>query len=217
LKKISDLKEDHPARLYCVNRKIPEKYFDILYLSDKFMTLVNKVKPNTYKITKDHPRLIIPFFDTTGKLFAFQGRAFGNEQPKYLTIKLEEQKQKVYGLERINFQEQVFIVEGPIDSLFIDNCLAAGGADLFLKNKIPNAQITYIFDNEPRNKEIVDRMYKVIEQDYNIVIWPDDIQLKDVNDIIKSGVSTNQLKEIITNNTYSKLSAMTKLNYWKKV
>jgi DNA primase len=181
------------------------------------MTLVNKVKPNTYKITKDHPRLIIPFFDTTGKLFAFQGRAFGNEQPKYLTIKLEEQKQKVYGLERINFQEQVFIVEGPIDSLFIDNCLAAGGADLFLKNKIPNAQITYIFDNEPRNKEIVDRMYKVIEQDYNIVIWPDDIQLKDVNDIIKSGVSTNQLKEIITNNTYSKLSAMTKLNYWKKV
>ena len=217
LKKISDLKEDHPARLYCVNRKIPEKYFDILYLSDKFMTLVNKVKPNTYKITKDHPRLIIPFFDTTGKLFAFQGRAFGNEQPKYLTIKLDEQKQKVYGLERINFQKQVFIVEGPIDSLFVDNCLAAGGADLFLKNKIPNDQVTYIFDNEPRNKEIVNRMYKVIEQDYNIVIWPDDIQLKDVNDIIKSGVSINQLKEIISINTYSKLSAMTKLNYWKKV
>ena len=60
-------------------------------------------------------------------------------------------------------------------------------------------------------------MYKVIEQDYNIVIWPDDIQLKDVNDIIKSGVSINQLKEIISSNTYSKLSAMTKLNYWKKV
>jgi hypothetical protein len=95
--------------------------------------------------------------------------------------------------------------------------LAAGGADLFLKNKIPNDQVTYIFDNEPRNKEIVNRMYKVIEQDYNIVIWPDDIQLKDVNDIIKSGVSINQLKEIISINTYSKLSAMTKLNYWKKV
>jgi hypothetical protein len=95
--------------------------------------------------------------------------------------------------------------------------LAAGGADLFLKNKIPNDQVTYIFDNEPRNKEIVNRMYKVIEQDYNIMIWPDDIQLKDVNDIIKSGVSINQLKEIISINTYSKLSAMTKLNYWKKV
>ena len=217
LKSIKDLPEDHPARLYCDNRKIPEKYFDKLFLSDKFMTLVNEVKPNTYKITKDHPRLIIPFYDTTGKVFAFQGRAFGKEQPKYLTIKLDENKQKVYGLERINFQNQVFIVEGPIDSLFIDNCLAAGGADLFLKNKIPNENITYIFDNEPRNKEIVKRMYKVIEQDFNVVIWPEDLQLKDVNDMIMSGLTKFELQDIISNNTYSKLSALTKLNYWKKI
>ena len=217
LKSIKDLPEDHPARLYCVNRKIPEKYFDKLFLSDKFMTLVNEVKPNTYKITKDHPRLIIPFYDTTGKVFAFQGRAFGKEQPKYLTIKLDESKQKVYGLDKINFQKPIYITEGPIDSLFIDNCLAAGGADLFLKNKIPNENITYIFDNEPRNKEIVKRMYKVIEQDFNVVIWPEDLQLKDVNDMIMSGLTKLELQDIISNNTYSKLSALTKLNYWKKI
>ena len=217
LKSIQDLPEDHPARLYCVNRKIPEKYFDKLFLSDKFMTLVNEVKPNTYKITKDHPRLIIPFYDTTGKIFAFQGRAFGKEQPKYLTIKLDENKQKVYGLDKVNFQQPIYITEGPIDSLFIDNCLAAGGADLFLKNKIPNENITYIFDNEPRNKEIVKRMYKVIEQDFNVVIWPEDLQLKDVNDMIMSGLTKFELQDIISNNTYSKLSALTKLNYWKKI
>ena len=216
LKSIKDLPEDHPARLYCVNRKIPEKYFDKLFLSDKFMTLVNEVKPNTYKITKDHPRLIIPFYDTTGKVFAFQGRAFGKEQPKYLTIKLDENKQKVYGLDKVNFQKPIYITEGPIESLFIDNCLAAGGADLFLKNKIPNENITYIFDNEPRNKEIVKRMYKVIEQDFNVVIWPEDLQLKDVNDMIMSGLTKIELQDIISNNTYSKLSALTKLNYWKK-
>ena len=217
LKSIKDLPEDHPARLYCMNRKIPEKYFDKLFLSDKFMTLVNEVKPNTYKITKDHPRLIIPFYDTTGKVFAFQGRAFGKEQPKYLTIKLDENKQKVYGLDKVNFQKPIYITEGPIDSLFIDNCLAAGGADLFLKNKIPNENITYIFDNEPRNKEIVKRMYKVIEKDFNVVIWPDEIQLKDVNDMIMSGLTKLELQDIISNNTYSKLSALTKLNYWKKI
>ena len=217
LKSIKDLPEDHPARLYCMNRKIPEKYFDKLFLSDKFMTLVNEVKPNTYKITKDHPRLIIPFYDTTGKVFAFQGRAFGKEQPKYLTIKLDENKQKVYGLDKVNFQQPIYITEGPIDSLFIDNCLAAGGADLFLKNKIPNENITYIFDNEPRNKEIVNRMYKVIEQDFNVVIWPEDLQLKDVNDMIMSGLTKLELQDIISNNTYSKLSALTKLNYWKKI
>ena len=217
LKSIQDLPEDHPARLYCVNRKIPEKYFNKLFLSDKFMTLVNEVKPNTYKIIKDHPRLIIPFYDTTGKIFAFQGRAFGKEQPKYLTIKLDENKQKVYGLDKVNFQQPIYITEGPIDSLFIDNCLAAGGADLFLKNKIPNENITYIFDNEPRNKEIVKRMYKVIEQDFNVVIWPEEIQLKDVNDMIKSGLTKLELQDIISNNTYSKLSALTKLKYWKKI
>ena len=103
------------------------------------------------------------------------------------------------------------------DSLFIDNCLAAGGADLFLNNKIPNEQITYIFDNEPRNKEIVKRMYKVIEQDFNVVIWPEEIQLKDVNDMIKSGLTKLELQDIISKNTYSKLSALTKLNYWKKI
>ena len=216
LKSIKDLPEDHPARLYCDNRKIPEKCFDKLFLSDKFMTLVNEVKPNTYKVIKDHPRLIIPFYDTTGKVFAFQGRAFGKEQPKYLTIKLDENKQKVYGLDKVNFQQPIYITEGPIDSLFIDNCLAAGGADLFLKNKIPNEQITYIFDNEPRNKEIVKRMYKVIEQNFNVVIWPEDLQLKDVNDMIMSGLTKLQLQDIISNNTYSKLSALTKLNYWKK-
>ena len=147
LKSISDLPEDHPARLYCSKRKIPEKYFNILYFADKFGALVNKVKPNTYNNKSEHPRLIIPFYDPTGKFFAFQGRAFGNEQPKYLTIKLDESKQKIYGLERVNFQEHIYIVEGPVDSLFIKNCVAAAGADLNLKNKIPSEQITYIFDN----------------------------------------------------------------------
>ena len=217
LKKISDLTPDHPARLYCIDRKIPEKYFDILYLSEKFMTLVNEVKPNTYKVYKDHPRLIIPFYDTTGKLFAFQGRSFGNEQPKYLTVKLDENKQKVYGMERVSFQKPIFITEGPLDSLFVDNCIAAAGADLILRNTIPNDQITYIFDNEPRNKEIIDRMYKVIEKDYNLVVWPEDMRHKDINDIIMSGVSKTDLQTIISNNTHSKLSALTQLKYWKKI
>ena len=217
LKSIDDLEDNHPVKKYVINRMIPNEFWSKLYLCNKFMALVNKVKPNTFKITKDHPRLIIPFFDTTGKLFAFQGRAFGKEQPKYLTIKLDENKQKVYGLERVNFQKQVCITEGPIDSLFIDNCLAAGGADLFLNNKISNEEVTYIFDNEPRNREIIKRMYKVIEGNYNIVIWPKEIQSKDVNDLIMSGKTISEVNDIISSNTYSKLSALTKLNDWKKI
>ena len=217
LKKISELEDKHPAKQSVIKRKIPSEFFDKLYFCDRFGKLVNKIKPKTYNTKTDHPRLIIPFYDTTGKLFAFQGRAFGKEQPKYLTIKLDENKQKVYGLERINFQRHIYITEGPIDSLFVDNCLAAAGADLILKNKISSDQITYIFDNEPRNKEIVKRMYSVVEKDYNIVIWPSEIQSKDVNDMILSGLTKAEVSNIIHNNTYNKLSALTKLNYWKKI
>lgn len=144
----------------------------------------------------------------------FQGRAFGKEQPKYLTIKLDENKQKVFGLDKVNLQNDIFIVEGPIDSMFIDNCLAAGGADLTLR--VPPEQVTYIFDNEPRNKEIIKRMYDVVEKNYKIFIWPQHIQSKDVNDLITSGTSKSEIKDIISNNTYSKLSALTKLTDYKK-
>ena len=212
---VSELKEDHPVKQYVIKRKIPEKYFSKLFLCNKFMAFVNKAKPNTFSHTKgEHPRLIIPFYDINDKVFAFQGRAFGKEQPKYLTVKLDENKQKVYGLNTVNLQEHVHIVEGPIDSMFVKNCLAAAGADLTLK--VEPSNVTYIFDNEPRNKEIIKRMYDVIEKDYNLVVWPDDMRHKDINDMIISGMSIAEVQTIISKNTFAKLEALTKISYYKK-
>ena len=212
---VSELKDNHPVKQYVIKRKIPEKYFSKLFLCNKFMAFVNKAKPNTFSHTKgEHPRLIIPFYDINNKVFAFQGRAFGKEQPKYLTVKLDENKQKVYGLNTVNLQEHIHIVEGPIDSMFIKNCLAAAGADLTLKVEPDN--VTYIFDNEPRNKEIIKRMYDVIEKDYNLVVWPDDMRHKDINDMIISGMSIAEVQTIISKNTFAKLEALTKISYYKK-
>ena len=216
LKKISELDLKHPARQYVEKRLIPPQYYDILYYCNKFHTYANKIKPDTFPLQYDHPRLVIPFYDVSGNLFAFQGRAFGKEQPKYITIKLDENKQKIYGLERINYQQEIFVVEGPIDSLFIDNSIAAAGADLkSLRTDINN--VTYIFDNEPRNKEIVKRMYEAVERDDKIVIWPDTITQKDINEIIQSGVSKDELQTIISTNTFSKLEALTRLNAYKRI
>jgi len=217
--KISDLDENHPARKYVHDRKIPESKFDLLFFNDNFMALVNKVKRGTFKNTdKDYPRLIIPFYDESGKLFAFQGRAFGKEQPKYITIKLDENKQKIYGLERVNFLTPIKIVEGPIDSLFLDNCLAAAGADLKnIKKSLPEEQITYIYDNEPRNREIIKQMYSVINKGYSIVIWPDDLKEKDINDMILSDLTSEQISDIIINNTFNGLAATAKLDFYKRV
>ena len=160
--------------------------------------------------------MVIPFYDTTGKLFAFQGRAFGKEQPKYVTIKLDENKRKIYGLERVNMADNIKIVEGPIDSLFLNNCLAMGGADMFF-DRVPPEQVTYIFDNEPRNKEIIKRMYDVIERDYNLVVWPESMRHKDINDMIVGNIAISEINDIISTNTCSKLEALTKLNNWKKI
>jgi len=212
---VSELKDNHPVKQYVIKRKIPEKYFSKLFLCNKFMAFVNKAKPNTFSHTKgEHPRLIIPFYDINDKVFAFQGRAFGKEQPKYLTVKLDENKQKVYGLNTVNLQEHVHIVEGPIDSMFVKNCLAAAGADLTLK--VEPSNVTYIFDNEPRNKEIIKRMYDVVEKDYNLVVWPDDMRHKDINDMIISGMSIAEVQTIISKNTFAKLEALTKISYYKK-
>ena len=161
-----------------------------------------------------NPRLIIPFYDVDEKVFAFQGRAFGKEQPKYITLKLYENKQKIFGLERINLHKTLYIVEGPIDSLFVDNCIAAAGADIQLPGD--SKDVVFVFDNEPRNKEIIKRMYNVIDDSYKLVIWPESIKEKDINEMIVNGKTKQQIQTIISDNTYSGLSALTKLNTYKR-
>ena len=213
----SNLNDEHPAKQYLLNRKLPTEYFDRLYYCDKFQEYVNSIRPGTFESLNkkyEHPRLIIPFYDVDNEVFALQGRAFGKEQPKYLTIKLQENKQKIFGLERINLHRRLHIVEGPLDSLFLDNCLAAGGADLQLP--VDKKDVVFIFDNEPRNKEIIDRMYKMIDKNYMITIWPEGQKEKDINEMIVNGKTKEQVQKIISDNTYSGLSAITKLNSYKR-
>ena len=214
----STLDDKHPAKKYLLKRKLPKEYFDRLYYCDKFQAFVNKIRPGTFTTLNnayEHPRLIIPFYDVDNEVFALQGRAFGKEQPKYLTIKLQENKQKIFGLERINLHKRLYIVEGPLDSLFLENCLAAGGADLQLP--VEKKDVVFIFDNEPRNKEIIDRMYKMIDQNYMITIWPEGTKEKDINEMIMNGKSKEQVQKIISDNTYSGLSAITQLNSYKRI
>jgi hypothetical protein len=175
---------------------------------------VNKVVPNKFPSLKgDHPRLVIPFFDENNKMFAFQGRAFGNEQPKYITITLDPDKDKIYGLNRLNPQKPIQVTEGPIDSLFLDNCVAVAGADF---SRLPVDNTTIIFDNERRNVEILKQMNKTIDMGYNIVLWPDDIKEKDINDMIMSGRKKEEIQTIIKNNSYQGNMAKIRFTTWRK-
>ena len=197
------------------NRKIPSTAHFELFFAPKFYSWVNKVVPNKFPSLKgDHPRLIIPFFDENNKMFAFQGRAFGNEQPKYITIKLDPEKDKIYGLNRLNRNKHTYVVEGPIDSLFLDNCIAVAGADFM---KLPKENTTIIFDNERRNLEILKQIEKTVNEGYRVVLWPDELEEKDINDMILAGKTKDEIKTIIEKNTYQGNMAKIRLTAWRRI
>ena len=214
LKSISDLSTDHPARKIVEKGLIPLESFSDLYLCESFYKFTNSLVPNKFpSLDGDHPRLLIPFRNEKGEIFAYQGRAFGKEQPKYITIKLDNDATKIFGLDRIDNSKQVYAVEGPLDSLFLDNCVAVGGADLAkLKN-----DVIIIFDNEPRNREICKQMDSCIRFYKKIVIWPDSMKHKDINDMIMAGYTKKQIQEIINDNTFSGAAAQLRFAEWKKI
>ena len=215
LVKFSDLEKGHPALSYVAKRQIPEQHWDKLYFAEKFYEWSQTIFPEKFNsINIDYPRLVIPFFDKSGEIFAYQGRAFGKEEPRYITLKIVSEKEKIYGLERIDFDSHVYIVEGPIDSLFIDNCLAVAGADLHLLDLNPRFS-TVIFDNEPRNEHTVERMFKAVDRNYNVVVWPGHLKQKDINDMILSGIKN--VKQFIDVHTHQGLTAYLKINQWKKI
>ena len=207
---INKLNSDHPARQLVESRQIPEEFYSDLYLCSKFFewAKIGTLVPRR----QEHPRLVIPFRDETGEVFAAQGRAFGKETPKYLTVKFQD-KPKIFGLDRIDLSRKVHIVEGPIDSLFVDNCLAMAGADF---GNIPE-DATIILDNEPRSREIIKRMENLIENNYELVIWPDSIPHKDINDMILAGMTSDDVQKIIKQNTYNGLQATARLSAWKRI
>lgn len=221
LKKISQLEVDHPAKRYVVARKIPSVMHSKLFYAPKFKTWTNKLKPDKFDLSKkDEPRLVIPFVDQNGNLFGYQGRAFFNVEPRYITIILDDEKPRVYGLEKLDVREKVFVVEGPIDSMFLPNCIAMGSAYLdktALKIGIVPSNTVMVYDNEPRNKDIVKAIDKSIDMGYNVCIWPDSMQYKDINEMICGGISSEDIQKIIEENTFHDLQAKMRLTQWKKV
>lgn len=213
---IEELNNEHPAKVYLQNRKIPQKYLKQLYYCENFKKWTNEQKYTFETTDNDEPRIIIPLINNN-ELFGFQGRSLKKKSKvKYITIILNEYHPKIYGLDNVDWDKTVYITEGPFDSMFIDNAIAMVGADIdkmFLISNI-NVDFVMVYDNEKRNKQIVERMEKAIDLKLPIVIWPSDIKEKDVNDMILTGLDVNS---VLKSNTCSGLEAKAKLIGWKRV
>ena len=194
---------------YLQKRKLNPNHF---YFSEDFSAFVKSFKEVEFDNLYKESRIVIPIHYQK-KLVGFQGRALSPNSIKYITIMLNDDAPKIYGLDQIKKDESVYVTEGPFDSTFVCNAIAMCGADADVRRWGINNPV-WIYDNEPRNREIVQRIGKTIESGDSIVIWPNNIVEKDINDMVISG---HNIQSLIESNTYSGLEAKLKFNTWKKI
>lgn len=196
------------ASTYLKNRKVDPTKF---YFAENFAAFVETFREVSHKNLRQDPRIIIPlYYDKT--LVGFQGRSLNSKSIKYITVMLKEGAPKIYGLDNIEKDSRVYITEGPFDSTFIRNSIAMCGADADVAEwGICNP--VFIYDNEPRNREILNRIGKTIDSGKSVVIWPLHIKEKDINDMVIAG---HDVENLIKLNTYSGLEAKLKFNNWKR-
>jgi len=218
---IESLPQEHFAKEYVLKRNIPEKHFSSLYFAEDFKKFVLSLEIENEGLKDNDPRLVIPFFDRDKKLIAFQGRALGESKLRYITIKLDKDNHKIFGLDNVDLEDEekmVCVTEGPIDSLFLENAVATADANLRNAAKyIDKSKLILVFDNEPRNKDICRQMEQAIEEHFNIVIWPEMIHEKDVNEMVLSGFSPDEIQDIISKNAFQNLRAKMEYVNWKKI
>ena len=218
LESIESLPEEHFAKTYVCSRKIPEQFYSQLYFAPDFRKFVQELGIDKEGLKEDDPRLVIPFYDKDKNLIAFQGRALGESKLRYITVKIDDDNSKVFGQDRINQDELIYVTEGPIDSLFLDNAVATADSNLESITSIyDKSKVVLVFDNEPRNKEICKKIDEAIEKHYNVVIWPEMIESKDINDMVLDGFSPDEIQDIISKNTFVNLRAKAEFIRWKKI
>ena len=198
------------AREYLERRKLdPSKFF----FTNKFKEWTNTHKKTFDNITRDESRIVIPLYDVKNNLIGFQGRSLVPNSVKYITVMINEEAPKIYGLDKVKTEKPIYILEGPFDSTLVENSVAMCGSDLDVRT-FGWCDYIWVFDNEPRNREIVERISKTINRGDQVVIWPSNIEEKDVNDMTLSG---HDVKSVLKSNTYSGLKAKIKFNNWKKI
>ena len=215
---IESLPEEHFAKVYIQQRRIPETFYSQLYFAEDFAAFIQSLGIEKEGLHKGDKRLVIPFYNAEKELVAVQGRSLGESKLRYITLKLHDDNKKVFGLDRTNLDELICVVEGPIDSMFLSNAVATADSNLeSITDTLDKSKVVLVFDNEPRNKEIVNKMEHAIDNHYNVVIWPEMIVEKDINDMVLNGFSPDEIQDIIDNNTFVNLRAKMEFVNWKKV
>jgi len=219
LKKISSLSSDHPAKKYVVNRLIPSETHYKLYYTPHFSKWINSIIPDKlYDKQKIDPRLVLPLFDRNGVLFGVSARDLRNKSElRYITIRFDEDHDKIFNLDNIDPNYTIYVVEGAIDAFFVPNCIATLQGDLSRSNSLfPNSKIVYIPDRDIRNIEIMKNIEKLVKLNCNVCLLPKNFPGKDINEAVCNGLTKEEILKIIKDNTFTGLELELKLATWRK-
>ncbi len=213
---IDSLADDHPAVRYLRERQIPEQTWSRLLYSNQFESFCKKPQKRC------EPRLVLPCYDSTETIFAAQGRILpGYQGIRYRLHRICGESSIVFGLKNLDHASKIYVVEGPLDSLFLSNGLAICSASLHRIQDIvaehgisvDRSQFVLVFDNEKRSPDILAFMLKAVGMGYNVCVWPDSVLEKDINDMALAG---RDVQSIIDSHTFSGAQAEMMIGFWKR-
>jgi len=216
------LPDNHDCVKYLHRRCLPKTTWSRLYYTEHYKQFLDEIFPGHDKAVQDDARLIIPYRDIQGTLQAVSGRALvaSSSTLRYVTVRdksLQDTTKLVFGIEQVNQTQCVYVTEGPLDSLFVANAVASGDANLIsAAERLSSRQIVLIYDNEPRNADIVRQMERALKQGQQIVIWPTTTKGKDINEMIQNGATQSEIKSVIDSSVVSGIVGLAKLVFWKK-
>jgi len=215
LDRLDTLPLDHEVISFVSARKIPQSKYKQLYFIENIKDIVQLNDKYKESIRGEEPRLILPFYDLNGQLTGVTCRALRGETLRYITVKVKEDVPLIFGIDNIDRTKPIYVVEGPIDSLFLDNAIAVSGTSFgkLSETGLAKDNLNIVFDNQPRNIEVCKLIEKNIDQGYNVVIWPQTISAKDINEMVLENIN---VKKIIKENTFSGLTAKMKFIAWKR-
>ena len=218
VKRIKDLPFFSNPVQYIVKRQIPMEIARELCYVDNIQKLEDLFPEYKNRLIGKEERILIPCYTRDKKLIGLTCRGINNDRLRYVTIKAIKDHPLVFGLDKVDISKTIYVLEGPIDSMFVDNSISVGGSDFKrIANFAAKDMFVMVYDNQPRNKELISIMERSIDDGYKVVIWPDNIKEKDINEMILAGRSKDEVFKIINSNACSDLTAKLKFKEWRKI
>src|SRR5574343_378699 len=228
LSKISINDDLYPVKEYCINRKIPEKYFDVIYACRNIHDISKMIpKYHDKDFMTDDMFMIVPFFKKDLSYEFIQCRTINKNSTglRFITFEIENETTsnlntiKLWGEQFIDWCKPIRILEGVIDAVFVENSLALAGASVnsaieYIKMKQtqvlgkPNLKnIVFCLDKDYQwNIEIRKLLDKRIDDGYSVLIYDKRFIEKDINDmIVKQNWNEYKINDYITNRTFNVL------------